>query len=227
MKKFISFFCAIVFSLILVGGASGTENTKTTTIIEKFPIINISPKDNEEAVLSQVTRIIGDKAIMTIFSGLSVTDTKRFWSDIQVLKYKKIKKIDLWLNSPGGSAFTGLALADEIQAAQDEGFTITAYASGIIASAAVPIYAVCKPRYAKPSTIFMVHESALWKWPGRETHSDIISQGKLMDLLQRTYLNILVNNSNLSFDEWRLLEAKTSWFSVEKALLIGLVDEVR
>jgi ATP-dependent Clp protease protease subunit len=177
--------------------------------------------------LAEEVSIIGDKAIATIWSGISTSDVKNFWNDIQVLKSKGITKLDVWINSPGGDAFQGLALADEIQAAQDQGLVITAYASGIVASAAVPIFAVCSFRYAKPSTIFMVHEAALWKWPGRETQSDIASQGKMMELLQRTYLNLLVSRSNLSFEEWQLLEAKTSWFGAKEALKYGLIDGIK
>lgn len=209
---------------ITVKDKQGTESEIIGDVVDK-PLIE--PKENEEATLSAMTWVLGDKAVMTMWSTVNISDVQRFWNDIQVLKFKKITEIDLWINSPGGAAFQGLAFADEIRAAQAGGFTITAYASGLIASAAVPIFAVCSPRYAKPSTIFMVHEAALWKWPGRETQSDIVSQGKMMELLQRTYLNILVDNSNLSFEEWELLEAKTSWFGAKEALLYGLVDAIK
>jgi len=211
--KFVSLFL-LVSLLILPMAASALDE--------------YAPKPNEFAALSNLTRILNENsAIMTIFAGLSVSDTRAFWMDIQVLKSKKIYNIDIWINSPGGSAFDGLALSDEIITAQDMGFNIRAYASGIIASAAVPVFAVCKQRYAKPSTIFMVHEAALWKWPGRETHSDIISQGKLMNLLQETYLNKLARHSKLSFEEWHVMEARTSWFSALEAMSYGIVDVVQ
>jgi ATP-dependent protease ClpP protease subunit len=73
----------------------------------------------------------------------------------------------------------------------------------------------------------MVHEAALWKWPGRETASDIRSQGKLMDLLQTLYLNKLVEHSkDMSFDDWVRMEEKTSWFSAETAMEIGILDYI-
>lgn len=137
-----------------------------------------------------------------------------------------IRDVNLFINSPGGDAFSGLALADQIERARRKGFKITAHASGIIASAAVPVFAVCDVRLAAPGTIFMVHEAALWKWPGRETASDIRSQNELMHLLRDRYIGKLVDNSKLNKIKWEELEKKTTWFSANKALNWGLVDSI-
>jgi ATP-dependent protease ClpP protease subunit len=125
----------------------------------------------------------------------------------------KIRDVSLFINSPGGDAFSGLALADQIERARRKGFRITAYASGIIASAAVPVFAVA-------------NEAALWKWPGRETASDIRSQNELMGLLRERYIGKLTANSKLDKAKWEELEKKTTWFSAEKAMDWGLVDKI-
>jgi len=182
---------------------------------------------NPEGRLSQLSFISNDKAFVKIFSGLSVADVTRLWNDIVVLENNtKIRDINLFINSPGGDAFSGLALADQIERARRKGFKVTAHASGIIASAAVPVFAVCNVRLAAPGTIFMVHEAALWKWPGRETASDISSQNELMHLLRDRYIGKLVDNSKLNKSKWEELEKKTTWFSADKALNWGLVDSI-
>jgi len=181
----------------------------------------------EQGSLSGITFVRGDTAYMKFFSGLSTIDSTFFWNDLIILRDMGISKIHLYINSPGGSAFTGICLADQIIRAQSEGFKITAYASGIIASAAVPVFGVCNVRYAAPGTIFMVHEASIWKWPGRETASDIESQSELMHLLRERYITKLVEYSNLTKEEWREMEKKTTWFSAEKALEWGLVDEIK
>lgn len=201
--------------------------------------VNISQKDdierinrsmevpNQEGHLSQLSFISKDKAFVKIFSGLSVSDVTRLWNDLCVLENNtNIRQVNLFINSPGGDAFSGLALADQIERARRKGFHITAHASGIIASAAVPVFAVCNQRYAAPGTIFMVHEAALWKWPGRETASDIRSQNELMSLLRERYIGKLTANTKLDKIKWEELEKKTTWFSVEKALDWGLVDKI-
>ena len=182
---------------------------------------------NQEGHLSQLSFISKDKAFVKIFSGLSVSDVTRLWNDLCVLENNtNIRDVNLFINSPGGDAFSGLALADQIERAQRKGFRVTAHASGIIASAAVPVFAVCDVRLAAPGTIFMVHEAALWKWPGRETASDIRSQNELMHLLRERYIGKLATNSKLDKNKWEQLENKTTWFSAEKAQEWGLVDKI-
>lgn len=178
--------------------------------------------------LSQLSAITSTgKAFIKIFSGLSVADVTRTWNDLLYLENEtEIREVNIFIDSPGGDAFSGLALADQIEAFKKRGFRFIAHATGIVASAAVPVFAVCDETHATEATIFMVHEAALWKWPGRETASDIRSQGKLMDLLQKLYLNKLVRHSNLKFEDWELLEARTSWFDVEKALEFDILDYV-
>jgi ATP-dependent protease ClpP protease subunit len=201
------------------GNANGKDNGSQ---IQKSMTI-----PNQEGALSNISFIAKDEAFIKIFSSLTVGDVTRLWNDISVLKKSTdIRKINLFINSPGGDAFSGLALADQIERAQRDGFQITAHASGIIASAAVPVFVVANTRLAAPGTIFMVHETSIWKWPGRETASDIRSQNKLMDLIRDRYIGKLAKYSKLSEKEWRELEHKTTWFSVEKAKHWGIVDKI-
>jgi ATP-dependent Clp protease protease subunit len=204
------------------------DATKVTVKEEDEDRVNKSMEiPNPEGRLSQLSFISKDKAFVKIFSGLSVADVTRLWNDLVVLENNThIRNVNLFINSPGGDAFSGLALADQIERARRKGFTITAHASGIIASAAVPVFAVCDVRLAAPGTIFMVHEAALWKWPGRETASDIRSQNELMHLLRDRYIGKLAMNSKLNKEKWEELENKTTWFSAEKAKSWGLVDSI-
>ena len=183
---------------------------------------------NPEGSLSNISFIVKDEAFIKIFSSLTVGDVTRLWNDIWVLKKStNIRKINLFINSPGGDAFSGLALADQLERAKSSGFDITAHASGIVASAAVPVFVVCSKRLAAPGTIFMVHETSIWKWPGRETASDIRSQNKLMTLIRDRYLGKLAKYTKLTKKQWGELEYKTTWFSAEQAKEWGLVDAIR
>jgi ATP-dependent protease ClpP protease subunit len=202
--------------------ANVTVQEETTNRVNKSMEV-----PNPEGRLSQLSFISKDKAFVKIFSGLSVADVTRLWNDLCVLENNtEIRDVNLFINSPGGDAFSGLALADQIERARRKGFKITAHASGIIASAAVPVFAVCDVRLAAPGTIFMVHEAALWKWPGRETASDIRSQNELMHLLRDRYIGKLAMYSKLDKTKWEMLENKTTWFSAEKAKDWGLVDSI-
>ncbi len=190
--------------------------------------VNLSMEvPNQEGSLSRMSFILKDRAFVKLWSSLTVGDVSNLWNDFNVLyEMTDIRKVNLFINSPGGDAFSGLALADEIERAKRMGFHITAYASGIVASAAVPVFAVADVRLAAPGTIFMVHETSIWKWPGRETASDIRSQNRLMGLIRDRYIGKLAYYSNLNKEEWGDLERKTTWFSAEEAMAWGLVDRI-
>jgi len=181
---------------------------------------------NKEGALSNLSFILGDRAYITIYGGLSVHDVLSAWKDLRIFKHIGLFDVYMFINSPGGGAFDGLALANHIMTAQAEGFQITAYASGIIASAAVPVFAVCDERIAAPGTIFMVHETTLWKLYAQEKTKDLESQLTMMKLLQTSYLKTLADHSFLTIEEWKEKEGKTTWFSAEKAKSWGLVDRI-
>jgi ATP-dependent protease ClpP protease subunit len=158
----------VVFGIFLIGCATmpngqtppqevivkvqATDPTKVKVAQKNEPDrINKSMEvPNQEGHLSQLSFISKERAFVKIFSGLSVSDVTRLWNDLVVLENNtKIRDVSLFINSPGGDAFSGLALADQIERARRKGFRITAHASGIIASAAVPVFAVCNERFAE------------------------------------------------------------------------------
>ncbi len=228
MKRFLSI--VMVVSMLAFGS---TAMADTNVIIsdggnDKSHFLN----PERGGSLSQLTYITPAEedgeynAYMKLFSGISVADYVKMNDDfIKLRDYTDIRDVTLILNSPGGSAFDGLSIADLIERMQnDNGFTVTVEATGIVASAAVPIFAVCQNREASPGTLFMVHEAALWKWPGRETSSDIIAQGKLMEKLQKRYLDYLVRNSTTPMEKWQAMEKATTWFTVNEAKELGLLE---
>jgi len=245
------YLSVLLLSFLLIFGCAGTavhENSLPIQPVQAEVKITIVQEGNAVAIkaesngnekimrsmdiknpgleLSHLSAISGNELYVKIFSGLSVADVTRLWNDLIYITTKTdIKIVNMFIDSPGGDAFSGLALADQIQKYQKiHNIKFIAHATGIIASAAVPVFAVCDETHATPATIFMVHEAALWKWPGRESASDIRAQNKLMDLLQRLYLTKMVHASNLTFDQWVALEKATSWFSVKKAKDIGILD---
>jgi ATP-dependent protease ClpP protease subunit len=213
----------------------GDKATVIASVDGEERIMRSMEMSNPGLKLSQLSAISGKTLYIKIFSGISVADVTRFWNDmIYMINETGIKDVNMFIDSPGGDAFSGLALADLIEQYQRMGVKFTASGVGIIASAAVPVFAVCDITKAQVATVFMVHEAALWKWPGRETASDIRSQAALMNLLQTLYLEKLVRNSakvdadgkEIDFAYWEAMEAKTSWFSVKKAAEIGILDFV-
>jgi len=242
MKKLLCLAITIVLSCLIAGCLSTiaekptqheiTINVKavepTELQVATQPTVQMMMDvQNPEGSLSAMSFISNGEAFIKIFSALTVGDVTSLWNDLCVLeKATEIRTINLFINSPGGDAFQGLALADLLEWARRKGFHITARASGIVGSAAIPVFAVCEKRLATPKAIFMVHQASIWKWPGRETASDIRAQGNLMDLLRDTYLSILTEHSKLSREKWEEMEFRTTWFSAQQALEWGLVDRI-
>jgi ATP-dependent protease ClpP protease subunit len=180
---------------------------------------------NEGGILKN-TFIENGKAYMYIYLSITEFTAKEFWNDITVLNMKGVKDVHLYLSSGGGSALAGLSLADQIEMARKKGFNIEAHASGIIASATVPVFAVCSKRFAAKGTIFMVHEASIFKYFSDESKSDIRSQNALMELLTTKYMDKLIKYSNLTLKQWEEYERDTTWFDADRAKDWGLVDEI-
>lgn len=221
MKPLAVILIAVMLAIGSVAGAE--EDCVCMEDVSKTMVV-----ENPEGKLSHLSFVSGGKAFIKMFSGLGAADVVMLWNDLVVLENTTdIREINLYINSPGGDAFSGLALADQIERARRKGFKITAHASGIVASAAVPVFSVCDVRLASPGTVFMVHEASLWRWAGSSTHSDIKSTNALMDMLRERYIDKMVKHSKLSKKEWEELEHKTTWFGAQDAKdKYGIVDSV-
>ncbi len=230
------FLFAIIIIAVVVSGCGPSQPHKNKAYTsgrgaddsqESSEISRTMEVENPEGQLSSMTYTLGDEAFMVIYSVIGMGDVTRVWSDLAYLQNKTdIRKVHLLLISGGGSAFSGMALSDQIIRAEQVGFKVICHASGLVASAAVPILAVCTKRYATPGTIFMVHEPSIWKWAGRESSSDIRAQNELMDLIREKYLERLATHSNLNVEEWGEMEGRITWFSASQAKEWGLVDEI-
>lgn len=166
-----------------------------------------------------------DVPVFSLYSYISISDWKSISDDFDILvNLMGHKKIVMLINSGGGDAFSGMGIADVLTKWKNKGIIIEGHASGLVASAAVPIFAACSTRYAGPSTMFMVHEASLFKFFSQESHSDIISQKNMMDELRDRYCDIMASNSKVMFSDWVLKIKETTWFSAKTAFEWGVVD---
>jgi ATP-dependent protease ClpP protease subunit len=170
---------------------------------------------------------IGDVVYFPIWSYISGNDTLALWKTVQVAKHKKLSKLVIYINSGGGSAFDGLGVCDVILAAQKDGFEVTTEANGLVASAAVPIFAVAQKRISSPGTIFMIHEASLFKFISDEKKSDLVAQTKMIELLEGRYNQLISSRSKLTIEELKAKCKETTWFTAEQAKEWGLVDEIK
>lgn len=177
--------------------------------------------------LSAYSCVIGGRAYLKIISGISSMDVASLWTDLRYFEdIAKVDEINVLIMSPGGEGFAGLAMADELSRSISRGIRVNCYASGLIASAAVPVFASGSYRVAAPGTIFMVHEPTMFKFISEEKRKDLKTQSEMMEMLVDKYVSILAAHSKISKEEWEKKGLETTWFTAKQALEWGLVDKI-
>lgn len=219
----VAFMVLLLWAMVLITVSQGRaqETTKDDIIRKTMDIPYLEPEFDATA------KQIGDTVYFPVWSFISGNDTLALWKTIQVAKHKKLSKLVIYINSGGGSAFDGLGVCDVILAAQRDGFHVTTEANGLVASAAVPIFAVGDTRISSPGTIFMIHEAALFKFFSEEKKGDLIAQTKMIELLEARYNELIAKRSKLSVAELQAKCKETTWFTASQALEWGLVDKIQ
>jgi len=241
MKKLsvflIALLCVLMFSVVAYGAKL---ELRPPEVFQEEGFENGSEEDSEigyEAFknphlqFSKNTKIHDGVMYLTITSiGGYDKGPEIFWADFQLARLVGVKKAVVFMNSPGGSVFDGMALCDELRLAKKDGIFIEIHARGIIASAAVPIFLVGNKRIASQNTTFMLHPAALFKGGmmfSKEGLQDLQAQSEMILLQRKLYINTIVNNSKMSKDEALRMTRIETWFGVERAKKFGFVDEIR
>lgn len=130
--------------------------------------------------------------------------------------------ITLYINSMGGSVHDGFALCTSILNSTSP---IMGFVTGMCASMAVAVLASCCDRVCGRFAQFMVH-SARADF-GEMEQCDLQTQTSYMLELNEQMAELLEESSSLRRDEWlEKMVGKETYFSANKALEWGLVDEI-
>jgi len=201
------------------------SDTPTKLEVENRVVKNMEVK-NPEGNLSPFAFINGKTGYLKLFGHISTYDSVSVWTDMILFEnVYKIDKLNIYVSSGGGGAFSGLALADDIERISLR-LDVTTYASGIVASAAVPVFAVGKKRIASKGTIFMVHHATSFKFFESGGEKDAVAEVEMFKLLKKRYLEKLAAHSKLSTADWLTKLDNITWFDAEQAKEWGLVDEI-
>ena len=144
------------------------------------------------------------------------------WADelVDELKAVTTSKINLRLNSPGGSVFDGIAIANAIRS---HPATVTVYVDSLAASIASVIAMSGDRLVMMPQSQIMVHNAS------GSCYGDATEMTKMADLLDKQSRNIAeayAQHTGGSLAEWTQYMADETWFTAEEALAVGLADEV-
>ena len=176
--------------------------------------------------LSLLTKVIGDTAYIKVFNALTQSDEIAIYDDLQILEHiPEVTKIKTYLNSPGGEAYAGFAIADQFRRVKDK-YEMSVWASGAVMSAAVMVFAAFDNRFASPSTMFMVHEFSVSQTAGMN-RTDIENMRETFGQLTDRYVDILVGITNKCKEDWEKMLIDETNFFAPQAKEWGLVTEVK
>jgi len=132
------------------------------------------------------------------------------------------KQIDFYINSPGGSVTSGLAIYDTMQLIRAPVSTICV---GMAASmGAVLLCAGTKGlRYVLPNAEVMIHQ-VLGGTEGQ--NADVKIRAAHMDKMNERLMSIIAAHSGQPIDKVRKDADRDNYMSAEEAVAYGLVDEI-
>lgn len=161
-----------------------------------------------------------------IFLGDAIDDTIANLVIAQLLFLEKEdadKDIDLYINSPGGSTTSGLAIYDAIQLVKPDVSTIC---MGMAASAAALLLAsgAKGKRYALPYSRIMIHQPWAKGIGGQATDIDIHAKEILRT--RKTLNEILAHHTGQKIDRVTNDTERDNFMSPEEAKEYGLIDTI-
>jgi ATP-dependent Clp protease protease subunit len=131
-----------------------------------------------------------------------------------------VKAIDLRINSPGGSAFTGISIYNQLKR---HPATVTVHVDGIAASIASVIAMSGEKVFMGEGARMMIHDASTIAW-GNE--AEMKRTAELLGSLSNDLAEIYARRTGRPVAELRKLMREETWFSAQEAVDARLADEV-
>lgn len=156
---------------------------------------------------------------------LSIFDEIGFWGTqakdfLASLSAVVGPELTVEISSPGGDAFTAVAMYNGLRASGKE---ITTRVMGVAASAASLIFMAGDKRVMPKNTHLMVHNPSTWGGGTAEAHQEMADMLiKVGTTIRGTY----VARSGMSDEDMAALLSKDTWLTADESLANGLATEV-
>jgi ATP-dependent Clp protease, protease subunit len=160
-----------------------------------------------------------------IFLGQQVDDdiANRICAELVLLAAEDEKRdISVYINSPGGSVYAGMAIYDVMQYVPND---IATYAMGMAASMGQFLLTAGAPgkRYALPHAQILMHQPS---GGIGGTASDIRIQAEQMLYIKRTLFERTAYHTGQPIEQIEKDADRDRWFTAEEAKEYGFVDQV-
>ncbi len=141
---------------------------------------------------------------------------QRFVKDLKDLG--NVTKIDLHINSPGGSVFDGAAIYNALDKHRAE---IEVYIDGLAASMGSYIAMVGEKVNIAENAFIMIHNP--WVLVAGDEHS-LRKQADLMTKVKNSLAKAYIRRSGMSSEEIKTLMDEETWYDAEEAIANGFAD---
>jgi len=160
-----------------------------------------------------------------VFLGQQVDDdiANRICAELVLLASEDEKRdISIYINSPGGSVYAGMAIYDMMQYVPND---VATYAMGMAASMGQFLLTAGAPgkRYALPHAQILMHQPS---GGIGGTASDIRIQAEQMLYIKRTLFERTAYHTGQPIEQIEQDADRDRWFTAEEAKEYGFVDQV-
>lgn len=131
-----------------------------------------------------------------------------------------VDELIVHVNSPGGDAFDGIALANTLVAHKAN---VVMHVEGMAASAASVIAMAGDEIVVHPGARIMIHDALCLAVGNAADHR---AAAELLDAVSQDIAGIYATRAGGDPDEWRLRMLAETWLSADESVALGLADRV-
>jgi ATP-dependent protease ClpP protease subunit len=143
-----------------------------------------------------------------------------FVRELESLIASGISKINIRINSWGGSVSDGYSIYSAIQNANENGAKIDTYVEGVAASMAGVVAMAGRKRYICNYSIFMLHDPAFTSDSLSDKDVEILSK------IKNSLMTIFSTRTGIASDKINMMMSMETWLTAESAKNKGFFDEI-
>lgn len=149
------------------------------------------------------------------------------WDDISDKAFKQdienlgdVENITLHINSPGGSVFSAVAIANTLK---NHKAKVVANIDGLAASAATIITSACDVVRMPKNALFMIHNPITFAYGNNQEMQKTL---EMLDKVKNSIIETYLNKTNTDKETLSQLMDKETWMTAEEAKEHGFIDEI-
>lgn len=198
--------------------------------LKQKPMSSMTPMITEEFDRNTQLKSVFDKLLeeRIIYLGTGIDDDVANTINAQLLYLDSItdeenpEPIYIYINSPGGDVYSGLAIYDTMQLINSPVYTVV---TGLAASMAFVIAVAGEKRYALKNSRLMQHQPI--SHIGWAQATDIEIENKEIQLLKKLLIEIIAEHTNQKVSKVRKDCERDYWMSAQDAVKYGAIDEIK